>query len=69
MEIDLALATLAPDVIYTNGEYFDAPTSRKLVPEAHVEEYDRVFSYYGAEGFTPAFAGCNWSVSVISMIP
>ena len=49
---DLAMATLAPGVIYTNGKYFDAPIPRKLVTEAHVEEHDTLFSYYGADGFT-----------------
>ena len=52
VETDLALASLAPGIIYTNAKYFHAPTPRKLVPESHVEEHDRIFSYYGADGFT-----------------
>jgi hypothetical protein len=52
VETDLALATLAPGISYTNGKYFDAPTPVKIVPEAHVEDHDRLFSYYGVDGFT-----------------
>ena len=57
VETDVALARLAPNVIYTNDKYFDAPIPRKLVAEGHVEEHDRLFSYYGVDGFT---SGLCW---------
>lgn len=51
-ENDLSLARLAPDVIYTNRTYFDGPIPQKLASEELVQEHGRVFSYYGADGFT-----------------
>jgi hypothetical protein len=50
--IDVALATLAPSISYTNKVYFTANPPKKLVPTEFVEEYVGTHTWFEAEGFT-----------------